>query len=309
MLVLLVVLVLDATIQLTHVCVRWSGCPCSSRWQEDFIQSNFATQYIDASKMPAFLGGAVPDSELIPELNGSLLAKGEEEAFTRVKVPAHTFNEVKVAVGAANSTLTLTAFVETFGINFSVRAPANGHEASVARVHCAVGDSLSFRVSQSFIHSIISPAASSPELACSFPYLFVRSCPCLLSVVVPTRSPPQISFAHGKYDEEAFAGKEGVEKVGAEGGGDDPTSLFRLDGNTIVLAENSKLKSEKGSKRMTLAIPSSGVLTIRWDNTHSYVRSKYVNYKYDISVEDPTSAVAGEGGGGGAPALPAATGR
>lgn len=132
----------------------------------------------------------------------------------------------------------------------------------------------------------------------------------------------EVAIEHGEINDEkaeaaAAAAEAADEATGDEAASEagnsyleDPSPMYNLDGRRTVLKESGKLKSEDGPSRHFFEDVGPGVLTIRWDNTHSYFRNKHVHFCVNVDVSGPSAAAsipaAGGGGGESVPELPAA---
>ena len=103
-----------------------------------FYRSEFATQMINADKLPAFLGGQVPDESLPAQLTGEMCVSADEQ-YEDLHVMARSFIETKFGIPCAGSTVELRAYLEHFGINYVVRASSSVRacvRAVLMPIHC-----------------------------------------------------------------------------------------------------------------------------------------------------------------------------
>lgn len=70
------------------------------------------------------------------------------------------------------------------------------------------------------------------------------------------------------------------------GKGAGPEACEVATGEKITLAETEKVLSENGPQRKVWKIEKPGVVVLQLDNTHSMLRSKTFNYKYDFKVPE-----------------------
>ena len=66
----------------------------------------------------------------------------------------------------------------------------------------------------------------------------------------------------------------------------DDTDFYKLTGNRVVIKERGKLRAEDGPLRIAHEELGPGVITIHWDNEHSYFRSKNIEYQYSLNFPE-----------------------
>lgn len=102
---------------------------------EKMNRSEFGQNFLDLTKMPAYLGGSVTD--LPPVLTGEFIIE-DQAPMVQLKIPNRTAIPIKVAIAVPNATFELTALVENFGINFEITIEHGEYDSAAAE---AAGDS------------------------------------------------------------------------------------------------------------------------------------------------------------------------
>lgn len=94
----------------------------------------------------------------------------------------------------------------------------------------------------------------------------------------------EVYIESGEYDSaaaEAAVADESTTDVA------DEVSFYKLTGEKTVLKEHGKLRSEDGTTRLVCEGIGPGIVTVVWDNQHSMLRNKNVQYTCSIDVAAP----------------------